>query len=209
MNDQKIRARNEGWRRRCSAQSKTSREQCGKWAMAGQQVCRAHGGAAHKARGLTVFAEDRGRLRASALVARFDGAMYRDPLHCLLDMVQRAATAERAYAALIGELDQILIDSGDGRNRGARCEPHVYIRLWGEERDRLARVARMAIDANVSARQAMLDSSQAEVLVGVIEATLAAPEVGLAEGQALALKRQLGREIRKAIDNTDEGAESA
>jgi hypothetical protein len=47
------------WLRRCQARTKSTGEQCKKWAMANRSTCRAHGGASYRAEALATLEKER------------------------------------------------------------------------------------------------------------------------------------------------------
>ena len=75
-------------------------------------------------------------------------------------------------------------------HRRGEAAPHVLVRMYGEERDRLVRYARACIDAGVAERLVRLAERQGGLLVGVVEAALADRELGLSEKQ-----REVGRGV--------------
>lgn len=48
-----------GWSRRCQARTKSTGEQCKKWAMANRSTCRVHGGASYRAEALASLEKER------------------------------------------------------------------------------------------------------------------------------------------------------
>ncbi len=47
------------WLKRCQARTKSTGEQCKKWAMAGRSTCRVHGGASYRAEALASLEKER------------------------------------------------------------------------------------------------------------------------------------------------------
>lgn len=200
---------------RCSGHRKHRDEQgnlvpCGGMPIKGHTVCRMHSNGVTKAKAQRNVAEAKARQTAAAAIVAYEGQVDGDPLKNLLNMVRRAAAAERAYAMLIEyelgsgkcptcfrpRLDtpcehckssaavkegSILIRTGSHAT-GFRDEPHPYIKLWNEERDRLARFSKLALDARVTERQLEVLTEEAEVVVNVIIAV--ARDMGMDETQA-------------------------
>ena len=141
----------------------------------GMTVCRIHGGAAPQ----TIAAAERNqkiaaaKQTAAALIVAYEGQVSADPLASLLRMVQTAAWAERAYATLIERDlgDGVLVEVGS-QISGYKEEAHPYLKLWNEERDRLAKWSKVALDAGVDAHQVKLAEHQADVSIAVILAVM-------------------------------------
>lgn len=184
---------------RCTARSQQSGERCRQRPMAGAPVCQTHGGRAPQVRAkakLRVL-EQRARQTAAALIVAYEGEVSGDPLQSLLRMVHTAARAERAYAELLqSEVGPTpLMEVDFGKAGGLRLEAHPYLRLWNEERDRLAKVSKAALDAGVSEREVQVAEEQAErvvtIIVGVIDA------LPLTDEQRLEARRLAAAQLRE------------
>ena len=66
--------------------------------------------------------------------------------------------------------------------------PNILITMWGEERDRAVRFAKLALDVGVDERQVRISEQQGAMLVKVVEATLSDLELSGAQ-------RARGREL--------------
>lgn len=129
---------------RCIGHKTTDGERrpCKAWPVKGAEVCMAHGGAAPQVREAAAarIAEDKARRS----VARFGGSLEVDPAVALLQEVHRSAATVAYLQDRVNELDDgDIIEVGAF---GARS-PNVLIQLYQQERDRLARVSKAAIDA--------------------------------------------------------------
>lgn len=138
-----------------------------------------------------------------------------DPLSALQTEVARAATAVAFYGMLVAELrvpdvaapsspwDEVygIDDEGQpitsgmvaglyGRDHKGDGAPHVLIKLWNEERDRLARYCKMALDAGIDERAIALAEGQAQQLVAIIVAVIDSDELSLSPEQ-----RDVGRRV--------------
>lgn len=179
-----------------------------------QDVCRVHGGSSPqaKARAEAIAV----RRRAAAMLTGYGIELHNvDPLTALSNEVSRAAAAVQFYGMLVAELripdaQQPMSELGDvvgvdddgnpvlasnmaavyGRDHKGDGAPHVLVRLWNEERDRLARMCKMALDAGIDQRMIDLAESEARVVVEVIVAVIDAPELGLDPAM-----REVGRRV--------------
>ena len=150
--------------------------------MKGLTVCRSHGGSAvHSRRAANRrIAEEKAKQTAAQIVVAFQGSVNGDPLHELLRMVKQAAMTERAYAHLIErDLDGVLMAVDYGKAGGLREEPHPYMKLWSEERDRLAKFAKAALDAGVSTRLVELAEDEARATADLLLAVVTDVSVGM------------------------------
>lgn len=104
-----------------------------------------------------------------------------NPLDELLTEVQRSAAAVRWLADKVNSLEDREITHGivrtvqhaDGsRDVTAAAAVNLWVRMWQEERDRLARVCKLTLDAGVDERRVRLAESQGRMIVDVIRATL-------------------------------------
>jgi hypothetical protein len=104
-----------------------------------------------------------------------------NPLDELLNEVQRAAAAVRWLADKVNSLEDREITHGitrtvqhaDGsRDVTASAAVNLWVKMWQEERDRLARVCKLTLDAGVDERRVRLAEAQGRMIVDVIRATL-------------------------------------
>jgi hypothetical protein len=104
-----------------------------------------------------------------------------EPHEALLEEVWRTAGHVEWLGGVIGELEPKQLVHGitktvqfrDGtRTVEARAAINLWVKLYQEERDRLVRAAKAAIDAGVAERQVRLAEEQAQQLARVIMAVL-------------------------------------
>jgi hypothetical protein len=95
-----------------------------------------------------------------------------DPTEALLHMMYAAA----GHCAWLREQIAASEDLSD-------FETRVLVELYGEERDRVAKVAKAALDAGVAERQVALAERHGEWLASLLRAVFADPELGLTEKQ--------------------------
>lgn len=145
---------------------------CGTAPVDGTTTCRMHAGKA-----LSVVKQEVAAKRALAVL---DLDMDADPLDELLTEVSRSAAAVRWLADKVNELEDREITHGitrtvqkaDGsREVTAAAAVNVWVKMWQDERDRLARVCKMTLDAGVDERRVRLAESHGRLIVDVIKAT--------------------------------------
>jgi uncharacterized protein YgfB (UPF0149 family) len=159
-------------RKRCSAMSKQTGEQCGNSPARGQAVCRFHGGGSPQAK--KAAARRLAAAAGEAAVRKFGLDVSVHPGDALLSEVSRSA-------ALVVWLGDQLAGMGD---EDVTVSPEWQ--AWMQERQHLARVSKAALDAGVDERRVQLAESQAETLADVIRAVL--DGLGLsAEQRAMAI----------------------
>jgi hypothetical protein len=121
------------------------------------------------------------RREAERAVAVFGVPREVDPQVALLEEVHRAAGHVAWLGEVVAHLGKNKVVHGivrtvqlpDGsRTVEARAAINVWVKLYQEERDRLVRVAKAAIDAGVEERQVRLAEGQAQQLAQVIRAIL-------------------------------------
>ena len=171
-------------RRQCTGHKRTG-ERCTKAPIVGATVCWTHGGAAPQVRATAQrrLAEAKARSSVMALVAVFEGSVDGDPQVELLRMVKLAACSERAYAMLVDDLPAPLIAVDRGRVGGVQTEPHPYLILWNQERDRLAKMAKAALDAGIAQRQVEIAEGEARSMADLMLSVISDVSVGL-DGEA-------------------------
>jgi hypothetical protein len=146
---------------------------CGTSPVQGTTTCRMHAG-----KRLEVVKQEVATRRALAEL-ELDGEA--NPLDELLNEVQRAAAAVRWLADKVNSLEDREITHGitrtvqhaDGsRDVTASAAVNLWVKMWQEERDRLARVCKLTLDAGVDERRVRLAEAQGRMIVDVIRATL-------------------------------------
>lgn len=193
---------------RCSARSTRSGEQCRAFAVHGATVCVAHGGKAPQVR----RAAARRRLRDGALaegrrlLEGLGGRLDITPEEALLGQVHEAAANVAVLRAEISGLGIAVAHEGaiaipeqriewDKGGTHVPARVHVLVDLYNTERDRLARFAKLAIDAGVAERQVRIAERQAEQLGAAFGRAVEAVEAISPEGR-LALRQALAAELR-------------
>lgn len=157
------------------------------------KMCRSHGGAMNH-----VAAATRQRVGLANLRAEFDklgGQVDVSPTEAMLTMVREAAGnvlfyrrhVEQLQASVDGDPPVIINDEGVavvqegwvGAGVATRdapdkwtASPHVLVRLYNEERDRLVRYSKLCRDAGVDEARVRIEAAQGEWLVRTLDAVL-------------------------------------
>lgn len=203
---------------KCSAHSKRTGGPCGAQPMAGQRVCKNHGG---KAPAALAKAEQR------IAVAEATDALHKmgvpvpvDPGDAVLALVAEAHGNVIFLRSRVQELDQlkggphILAALGgggrDGRDialRGApkiadrtdpgnwKAAPHVLVTMYESWCDRLAQYSALALKAGVEERRLRIQESELERVYGAVLTSLNA--AGLTPEQQEAFRVSLANELRR------------
>ena len=106
------------------------------------------------------------------------------PTEALLAMLHLAS----GHVAWLREEIAALTDLSSG-------DAPALVTLYGEERDRVARVAKACLDAGVAERQVRLAEQYGSALANVLGAIFADPELGLRKDQRAVLPRLLRRHL--------------
>lgn len=184
-------------RRQCTAKARSG-ERCKRPAIPGGTVCRSHGGASPQVKALAAV---RAELERWGL-----GDSTDDPGETLLRLLTQsriradmlAAELQRKADDLGMTVEQITVaDSITLDHRGVEHKTGEQIRALvaaeGQERDRCARFAQIALAANLGERRARLSEHMAAVLSQLLAAAVDDPEAGLTAPQRSALVSSLHR----------------
>ena len=170
---------------RCSGHRKTDGQPCTQHPVRGTRVCRMHSGTkpAVRRRGERRLAVQ----AAQREVARLGGSIDTDPLDAVLGLVREAAANVAVYRTLVADLESDVgepedetVAVGEQRiysDRGTThvaAAPHIFVSMYDAERDRLAKYAKLCIDAGIDERRVRLAEVQGRALAQVIEAALTA-----------------------------------
>jgi hypothetical protein len=169
--------------RRCAAHNRAG-QQCKRNAIPGLNVCRWHGGATQRAR---AAAQKRvAEAEAKEMIERRIGQPLEIPPHeALLWCVFESAGNVEVLRIRVQELQDTVSKTKLGEEQLA-----ATVRWYNEERDRLAKFAKLAIDAGVQERQVRLQERQAQAVVDFMTRVLDDPALGLTKEQ-----RQIGRQV--------------
>jgi hypothetical protein len=170
---------------RCSAHTKAGKP-CGQPPMSGQTVCRKHGG---KAPQNLNAAEQRLLHRRAVLEAETLGLPREvDPHTALLEELHRTAGAVQWLGAVVADLKREHVGGDVG-------PAQVWVRLLGDERDRLVKVAKTCVDVGIEERRVRLAESAGAQLAAVVRAVL--DRLELSDGQRLLALSVVPEEFRR------------
>lgn len=188
---------------------------CRKQPIKGATVCRTHGGSAPQ---VQAKAEQR-LLERQALVAAEAFGLPRevDPHSALLEELHRCAGAVQWLGAIVADLQRDEIGWGrvkethgtqleKGTDNGVTkaAQVNVFVRLWQEERDRLAKVAKTCVDVGIEERRVRLAESAGQQLAAVIRAVL--DRLELSDGQRSLAVQVVPDELRRLAGDVVPGA---
>lgn len=177
----------------CSKHRQTDGQPCRKAPIDGHDACTKHAG-----KSTEVVKQEVSRRRALAAL-NLDGDA--NPLDELLMEVQRAAAAVRwlgEKVAAMNDLDVINVREqeivyADGKVTTTYTgSVNGYVKMWQAERDRLARVCKITLEAGVDERRVRLAETQGALIVDVLKATL--DELGIVQDDRV--REILSRHLR-------------
>lgn len=154
----------------CTATSKQTGEQCKRPKQHGTEVCRFHGaGGPNSERGL--------RRKYQRQAQTYGEPVDIDPHNALLEEVRRTAGHVEWLGMVVSDLEQEQLTRGHtktiqmpdgGRRVEAETAINVWIKLYQQERDRLVRVSKQAIDANIEEKLVKIEEHKAQTLASVV-----------------------------------------
>ena len=124
------------------------------------------------------------RVEAQRRLIEFGQPMVIEPTEALLSVLHLSA----------GHLAWVR-DKLAGLDDKTTFEGQVLMRLWNEERDRVARISKAALDAGVAERQVRLAEHYGEQLARLLSAIFEDPELGLNGRQRAQLPDTLRRHL--------------
>jgi hypothetical protein len=141
--------------------------------------CKYHGGATKSHKTHAVITQ------AKARAARLGEPYEMEPVEALLWMVNLSAGQVRYLGEELASLNGDRLDG----------EHLIMQRLWDQERDRLARISKAAVDAGVSERAIILAERTGAAIADVLRAVFGDPELRLTARQRDALPSLLRRHL--------------
>lgn len=190
---------------RCTATSRSG-NRCKRRPIPGGTVCAMHGG---KAPQVVAAAEARLQARQALLAAEAFGLPREvDPHTALLEELHRTAGAVQWLGAIVADLEQdgivwgrvkethgTQLERGTDNGVTKAAAVNVWVRLWQEERDRLAKVAKTCVDVGIEERRVRLAESAGQQLAAVIRAVL--DRLELTDGQRSLAVQVVPDELRR------------
>jgi hypothetical protein len=194
--------------RRCLAH-KPDGNPCGAYAIAGSTVCLAHGARPKHVRA-------KAAVRAELANWGLNDATE-DPGEVLLRLVTQAARRASHYAALLAEQYDLSaagaatttlpkgVSALIGHKRAVDRDGSVFeveeairglVELEGQERDRCARFAKLALDAGIAEREIRLAENQADELARLLSTVLS--EMGMSHDQQREARARVASHLRIA-----------
>lgn len=219
----------EGRRCRATASGGANRperagERCDRWTQPGMSVCYAHGGAAPQVQ--RKAAQRLMEEHARNLVATYGLKVETTPEAAILDEVQWTAghvawlrervqeieAAPEAFDPDDPESVQALRDSliwgvtkrktgGDDRGVTEEAVPHIWLRLYQQERDRLIKVCAEAIRCGIEERRVRLAEQDGQLVANAIRGILA--DLQLTPEQQARVSEIVPRRLRELVAATN------
>ena len=136
--------------------------------------CKLHGGLSPSGR------KAAGVQQARAAVAAYGLPREVDPHTALLEELHRTAGHVAWLGGRVAALDDgdMAGPVGGGQGGWPSIEPHIWIRLYQEERRHLAHVAKTCVVVGIEERRVHLAEAQGELIAGVLRGVLADLGVG-------------------------------
>lgn len=176
------------------------------------KVCKWHGGnSANAKKGQA----DREQMAAILEQARVLGVKVETtPEEALLNQVWETAGNVELYRSLVAQLalhpgeetvdedgylssSQAAIYGRTGNERIVNeAAPHILVRMYDAERDRLVKVAKACADVGISERLVRIAEQQGELMVRIFEASLEDPEWGLSKVAQAKGRTVISRHLR-------------
>jgi hypothetical protein len=152
--------------------------------MEGQLVCRLHGGATARS-----LAAAKRRIALRKVTDMLGVPIEIDPAEALIEQVHLAAGNEFFLRHQV----QLLQDEGADRMLGLDGVD-VRVKLWNDERERLARMSKLAVDAGIAERQVRIREAEGAAIAAMLVLLLDHPRLALS-GQQRAVGRQVARQL--------------
>lgn len=172
------------WKPSCKAH-RTDGLPCGFWPIAGLTVCKRHGGGQRSAKEKS--AKYKAEVKAQKMVARFADAIEINPVEALLGLIYHSAGHVKFYLEQVNFLvdddaeklvwgDTKLMDKTGGEDWGTtsveEAGVNMWLKLYNDERDRLASYIEKAVKLGIDERRVRLAEDQGKQIGDVIKAIL-------------------------------------
>lgn len=179
-------------------------ERCDAFAMHDQNVCAAHGGRAPQ--NLSEAKRRGGQRRAAELMLAYGRKIETTPTDALLEEVQWTAGHVAWLRERVGELEQNEMvwnktrakEGGHDSGITEEAAPHMWLKLYQQERAHLVKVCGEAIRCGIEERRVRLAESQGVLVAQMIRAILG--DLDLSPEQAARVPEVVPRHLR-ALSN--------
>lgn len=148
----------------------------------GTGACKLHGGS------MTVHKKRAQRVEAEAAVQAYGLPRTVDPFTALLEELARTAGHVQWLGVQVAQLEEGNMYGPVGGEVHPKAEPHVWIRLYQEERSHLSNVAATCIKAGIEERRVRIAEQQGQLIAQVISGVL--NELGVAADVARPVVRK-------------------
>lgn len=201
--------------RQCAANSRNTGNRCRSLAIPGGTVCRLHGGSLPvvkaKAKERLILQEIANKIVDMPNTSRLIGDLMQvDPGVALLRLVWESASNVEYWKGVVRAIQQ-QVDQGLMPAKAAE-EGQTAINAmerYDNERERLAKVAKMCLDAGIAERQVRLAERQGQVIVQLLVAVLENPELQLTPEQRVKGREIAGNELRLLASGAEGGGAAA
>lgn len=158
---------------------------CGFWPVAGLLVCKRHGGGSRLSKEKS--AKYKQEEKARKMAVRFADAIEVNPVEALLDLIYHSAGHVKFYLEQVNELvdvdteklvwgDTKLMDKTGGDDWGTtsveEAGVNMWLKLYNDERDRLASLIEKAVKLNIDDRRVQIAENQGRQIGDVLKSIL-------------------------------------
>jgi hypothetical protein len=194
--------------RACTGHRRRDGAPCTKNALAGQDVCRSHGGGSPQAKAAAVRRVT--EQKAEAIMGRFAGPVDTTPTRALLDSVRWVAGYVEFLREQVARITNDATDvddliwgktkhktGGDDAGTTEEAKPSAWDALLGTWQERLTKLCTEAIRAGIEERRVRLAEQQGALVADVIRGILG--ELALTPEQAARVPEVVPRHLRLLI----------
>ncbi|MFI5281744.1 MAG: hypothetical protein ACHQ0J_01275 [Candidatus Dormibacterales bacterium] len=158
--------------RHCRATAKQTKQRCRRWASVGQHVCAIHGGKSPQA--LEAAEKRLAVVKVREALVKMGVPVEEHPIEVLLQQVAESNGNVVFLRARVQELNL---------PEQLTTAAIALLELYNQERDRAAKMAKLALDAGVQERQARVAEEQAAQVVDLLRHVFDHPALGLSADQ--------------------------
>jgi hypothetical protein len=180
----------------CSSLRTDGETPCRRHAMLGQNVCYKHGGMAPQ--NLRAAERRLAERKVNLQIERLGIPVEVEPIKALLAALYESAGI---CAYLRSEISKRQDTAEDGpgsvltQHDPAGVRESALLKMYLESVERLARISKTALDAGIDERTVRMTEQQGELLVRVVEAVMADPDLQLTDSQRKAMRLSWSRNL--------------